>query len=356
MKEKIKPRVTILVANYNSLKFRDLLDEFFESVLNLNYPKDRYEVIVVDNGSRDGSLKYIRENYPRVRVIELDKNYGFAKANNIGASLSTGEFLALMNNDTVLDRNWLIEMVKYAVEEPNAIYCSKTLRYDKRDTIVFNGGKLLKWGWTNPLQCYQKDNENENAPILSFYADGCGTLISKETFSELGGFDEDYVSYCEDYSLSWKALLHGYKIYCIPTSKFYHKISETFGLRRPLVIYLFWRNSLRNIIKYPELSTLLAILPLYIFYSLFAYIVYYSFQEKNFLTIFPMIKAHFHVLRELPKLLKERKKIQAERKISDKELSNMGLILSFNESIKESLIFLKCKRKFWEGMEDKRWY
>jgi len=340
------PFVSIIVANWNSLRFKGLLDEFFESIFNLEYPSDRYEVIVVDNGSTDTSYNYIKERYHKVKLIKLDKNYGFTKANNIGASFARGKFLALINNDTVLDKKWLIEMMKYASKNADNIYCSKMLRYDKRKIICFNGGKLLRWGWTKPIQSFEEDKSNVSNPFLSFYADGCGTLISKKLYFELGGFDEYYHTYCEDYSLSWKALLYGHKIYCIPKSKFYHNISTTMGSRSSFVIYLLWRNRLRNIIKYPEILTLIIMLPSYIACSIFTFIAIYLYQEKNGSLIYPIIKAHIRVLFELSMLINERRKIQANRKISDKELFNSGLMISFSESIRMSLNFIKYRNRF----------
>lgn len=349
--EKIYPLISIIVANWNSIRFRKLLDEFFESVFNLEYPNDRYEVIVVDNGSKDSSYKYIKEKYHNIKLIKLDKNYGFTKANNIGASFSRGEFLALINNDTVLEKNWLIEMVKYASKNADNIYCSNMLRYDKRDIISFNGGKLLSWGWTYPMQCYEEDKSNESNPILSFYADGCGTLISKKLFFALGGFDEDYHTYCEDYSLSWKAQLQGHKIYCIPTSKFYHNVSTTMGSRSLFTVYLLWRNRLRNMIKYPEIFTLLTMLPIYVACSIVTIVMIYLYQERNVSLIYPIVKAHIHVLLEFPKLLMERRIIQKDRKITDKELADIGLMLSFSESIRMVFKFLKYRTRFLKGIK-----
>ncbi len=131
------------MVNYNGQAH---LEEGFESVFNLNYPRDKYEVVVVDNASSDGSPEWIRQNYPEVRLVRLDKNTGFARGNNIGVNCCQGKFITLANNDTVMDKDWLVELVKQALKDPQAIYCGKTLSYSKRDYIIFGGVCFLPGG------------------------------------------------------------------------------------------------------------------------------------------------------------------------------------------------------------------
>ncbi len=99
------PFVSILMVNYNGQVH---LSEFFESVFRLNYPKDKYEVVVVDNASGDGSPDWIRQNYPQVTLVCLDKNSGFAAGNNIGVKYCKGKLIALINNDTVYDKDYTV--------------------------------------------------------------------------------------------------------------------------------------------------------------------------------------------------------------------------------------------------------
>ncbi|MFH0846710.1 MAG: glycosyltransferase family 2 protein [Chloroflexota bacterium] len=337
------PFVSILMVNYNGQAH---LKEFFESVFQLNYPESRYEVVVVDNASRDGSPDWIRNNYPRVKLICLDKNYGFSTGNNVGVKYCQGKFLALINNDTVLDKDWLIELVRQAVKEPDAIYGSKMLWYKRRDYIVYGGGRLFAWGEPCHLQTYARDRGTEVNPSLTMYADGCGELLSKEVFLKIAGFDESYFCYSEDIELSWKAWILGYRIYFVPTAKFYHKVSATLGSRSFAFIYYIIRNQLRNIFKFAEFRDLVIMLPSYAFYSLSLYLVVYCFQERKFSLILPIMKAYLKFFTEIHHLIPIRRQFQKRRRVTDKELKRMGLILTFSDSISEAFATLSRKSKF----------
>ncbi len=339
------PLVSILMINYNGEAH---VEEFFKSVFDLNYPKDKYEVVVIDNASSDGSPEWIEQNYPQVKLVRLDENYGFAVGNNIGVKYCQGKFIALQNNDTVLDKDWLIELTKQAVKDPDAIYGSKMLWYSKRDYIVYAGGKFFAWGDACHLQCYAQDSNEQTQPFLVMYADGCGALISKEVFLKIGGFDESYFCYAEDYELSWKAWLLGYKAYFVPKAKFYHKVSATLGNRSKPYIYFLLRNQLRNMIKFAGLPTLVVMYPSFMAYYLAMYLVVYCFQESNFSLILPILKAYLKIISELPSLIKVRRRFQKQRKIRDRELKKLGLILTFSQSIREALATFNRKSKFWK--------
>ena len=134
------PFISIIVVNYNGKHF---LGECFASLENLEYPKDKFEVILVDNASTDGSVQYVRENFSRVNILQLDKNYGFCKPNNDGVKLANGEYVVFLNNDTVVTKEWLFELVKGALSEEQLASCaSKMLYYDRRNAINTAGGKL----------------------------------------------------------------------------------------------------------------------------------------------------------------------------------------------------------------------
>lgn len=340
------PLVSILMVNYNGEAH---LQEFFESVFNLNYPKDKYEVVVMDNASSDGSPDWIVENYPQVKLIRLEKNCGFQVANNMGVkNYCRGDFIALLNSDVVLEKNWLIELIRQAVKAPEAIYGSKMLWYHRRDYIVYAGGKLFFWGDHCHLQCYARDSNEQTRPFLVLYADGCGELLSKELYLKLGGFDESYWAYADDYELSWKTWLLGYKVYFVPTAKFYHKVSASFGIRSKTHIYLLVRNQLRNIMKFAELPTMVVMVPSFMSYYLAMYLVVYCVQERQFSLILPILQAYLKIVLELPSLINVRRKFQRGRRIRDRELRELGLIFTLRESLKEALACLRRKQEFWK--------
>jgi GT2 family glycosyltransferase len=124
------PSVSIIVLNFNGLVF---LEPCFASLEHLDYPRSRLEVILVDNGSTDGSVPFVRERFPRVTIIENGVNLGFAGGNNVGIRASRGDYVALLNNDTHVEKDWLIELVKVAEQDPAVSACtSKILLLDNR--------------------------------------------------------------------------------------------------------------------------------------------------------------------------------------------------------------------------------
>jgi len=343
------PFVSIIVLNYNG---KHHLHEFILSIENLNYPKSKFELLIVDNGSLDGSVEYLKKNYPWITLIVFEKNYGFAEGNNLALEYAKGEFIAFINNDTVVEKDWLIEMAKYALIEENAIFCSKMIRYDHKNIIVFCGSKLLFWGVPFSFEVYKEDYINKREEkIISFYADGCGMLIKKELFIKLGKFDKDYFAYAEDYDLSWKAWLSGCKIYCIPSSRFYHKISSTYGSRSDKYIFLLWRNSITNIIKYVEIKNLFKMLFFHLAFS-FAVYLFLFVPEKKYKMIYPILKAYFYNLKDIKSAYYKRKDIQMKRVVSDSEMFNNGLIMSFKDSIRQNKEYLQRKKDFEQGYLD----
>jgi len=118
--------VSIIIVNYNG---KHLLDECLTSVFSINYPKDQYEVILIDNDSQDDSVNYTRKNFPKVRIIESIKNLGFTGGNNLGVKHANGEYYVLLNSDTKVDKNWLKELIKTAQDKNVGAVSSKLLYY-----------------------------------------------------------------------------------------------------------------------------------------------------------------------------------------------------------------------------------
>lgn len=181
------------------------------------------------------------------------------------------------------------------------------------------------------------------------FPDGCGTLIAKELYLELEGFEERYFCYGEDVELGWKAWLQGHRVYYVPTARIYHKVRGTLGRNSGTVWYLIWKNQLRNLIKFVELPNLILELPMFTCFTLGFYIAVLFLQEKQFSVIFLIFKAYFETLLELPSLIRARLKIQKGRKIRDKELKKMGLVLTFKESIGQSFSSLDRREAFFRG-------
>jgi GT2 family glycosyltransferase len=328
------PFVSIIVVNYNGKHF---LGECFASLENLDYPRDKFEVILVDNASTDGSVQYVRENFTRVNILQLDKNYGFCKPNNDGVKLANGEYVVFLNNDTVVTKEWLFELVKGALSEERIASCaSKMLYYDRRNMINTAGGKITIIGGGFYKGYGDKDGPKYSKLEYTGFGCGAGVLVRKELFQYVGGFDEDYFASCEEHDLGWKLWLYGYKVLYVPTAVMYHKESGTFRSRstfESMKVYLITRNRLYNIIKNLEARNVIRALIISLGFNLYRSVRYLA--QGNFASVNSIAAAHLDFVKNLRKMLAKRRVVQKNRKLSDIQLYKLGVIATLKESISE---------------------
>ncbi|PIP12419.1 MAG: glycosyl transferase, partial [bacterium (Candidatus Stahlbacteria) CG23_combo_of_CG06-09_8_20_14_all_40_9] len=253
----MNPKVSIIIVNWNGRYF---LRECLDSVFRQTYPS--YEVIIVDNGSTDDSVKFVLENYPQVKVIKNEKNYGYAKGNNIGIREGSGKYVVTLNNDTEVAKNWLEELVRVAESNSRIGICaSKQLNYHNRRIIDAAGCYLTKYAagkniGLGEFDCGQYDSLRE-----IFGASGASAFYRKKMLEEIGLFDEDYFLYEEELDLCWRAKLSGWKCIFVPGAIVYH-IKSSSVMNSPYRYgYYTQRNRLFNIVKNFSLRTLIAVLP-----------------------------------------------------------------------------------------------
>ena len=330
----ILPFASIIVVNCSG---KHHLEECLPSLAGLNYPRDRFEVILVDNASADGSVEYTRRAFPWVRILQLDKNYGFCRANNEGVKIAKGEYTILLNNDTVVTEEWLLELVKGASSEDRIVSCaSKMLYRDRREVINSAGGKITIIGGGFYRGYGEGDSAQYDRAAYTGFGCGAGVLVRKNFFESVGGFDEDYFSSCEEHDLGWKAWLYGYKVLYVPTAVMYHRESATFGSRstfEPTKVYLVTRNRLYNIIK--NLETRNVLRALFISMGFNSYRSSKYVVQGNFAALKSIARAHFDFAKNLRKMLGKRQVVQKNRTVSDKELYRLGVIATLKESIFE---------------------
>ena len=332
--EKELPYISIIILNYNG---KNYLEDCFKSLENLNYPKEKYEIIMVDNASTDDSIEYTKKKFSFVKVIGFNKNYGVAEGNNKAVEYTNpkSEYIAFLNNDTEVDKNWLIELVKPLIKD-RTIGCSgnKILNYYDRSVVDSAGANITIIGTGYGIGHLKKDTVNYNKIRFIGYASGASMLIRKKLFNYLNGFDKDYFGYLEDTDIGWRLWLQGYKVSYVPTAVIYHKGGGSFGGSRniPFRLYLGQKNRLFNIVKNFEIFNLFRGLITSIGYDIFK-IIKFTINRK-FDCIAAILKGNYTFIKELPKTLKKRKIIQKNRKIIDKELYKLGLIATLSESIK----------------------
>lgn len=213
------PFVSVIVTNYNG---RHFLDSCFRSLYKINYPRELYEVIMVDNGSTDGSVEFVEKSFPWVKIIRLDKNFGFTGGNNRGVKKAKGDFLVFLNNDTEVDENWLIELVKAATKLKNVGICGSKILFMRRNVVHFENGYLTLVGGGVFPSMGKKDCKEKTAPFPTACIHGASFLIKRDVFKEIGGFDEDYFLYGDEADICLRTWLYGYSVLSVPTSIVYH--------------------------------------------------------------------------------------------------------------------------------------
>jgi hypothetical protein len=335
--KKNTPRVSIIIVNWNG---KENLKTCLDS-LALQSFKD-FEVILLDNASSDGSAEFMEKFYPWVRLIKSDMNLGFAKGNNKGFEFAKGEYIVTLNNDTEADSHWLGELVRCLDEHPEAGFCaSKMLNFYNRQLIDRAGDYYTIAGTAVMNGANEFDGEKFNRKHYIFGACAGGAIYKRRMIEEIGFFDEDFYILHEDVDLDFRAQLTDYKCVFVPTALLYHKSGSSLKKVSSKSLYYGYRNLEFVYIK--NFPTILMV------YFLVFHLIYFflSFLISLFILkphIF--IKAKFDVIMNLNVLLKKRRIIQKNRKVSNSYLFSVLLKDWITPLIERRINFI-IKRLKW---------
>jgi hypothetical protein len=264
-------------------------------------------VVVVDNGSTDGSADAVERTFGDVEVIRLGRNTGFAYAVNRGIERAMDlPYVALFNNDAVADEHWLDELVRAAEAHPEAaIVTSKLLQYQRRDVFDSTGDFYSTWCEPFPRGRDQADRGQYDTPEEVFGGSGGASLYRTELFRQIGLFDEDFFAYSEDVDLSFRARLAGWRVRYQPTAVAYHRISETSNRMMGTIRVHMLRNPFLLFVKNVPGPLLPALLP--------RFVVYWTlFCGRSVLRgeIGAVLRAVLTAFALLPATLRKRRRIQ----------------------------------------------
>jgi GT2 family glycosyltransferase len=310
--------VSIIIPNLNGEK---LLPMCLESLKKQTFQD--FEIIVVDNGSKDNSLNLLSVNYPEVRVIPLNKNYGFAFAVNRGIEAAYSEFISLLNNDMDLEPKWLESMYESLLDYPEAGSCGpKIMRYWERDRFNVLGIRLNSDGGVDIIGAGEVDKGQYEEVRYVFGVNAGAALYRKKMFDNIGLFDEEFFASFEDVDLSFRAQLAGYKALYVPQSIAYHMVGATIKRRRYMPTYLnnrnaiifFWKDMPSELIKKYRAK---------IFRNRTSF--FFKRVLLNFwkLRTFYYLKGTFSAYMRLPYILEARRKVQSSRKVSIEYLDSL---------------------------------
>jgi GT2 family glycosyltransferase len=248
------PLVSVIIVNWNG---RHLLGECLDSLLVQRF-RD-FEIIVVDNGSQDGSVEYVRERYPSVRLVVLPENTGFAGGNNAGIRIARGNYVALLNNDTRTDPDWLASLAREAETSPAmGMWASKILSYDQPDIIDNVGLLIYRDGLARGKGRLERDRGQYDTKQEALFPSGCAALYRRSMLDEVGLFDEDFFAYADDVDLGLRARLAGWGCSYVPAAKVYHRYSSSSSTYSPFKAFLVERNRIWVLLKYYPAELVLA--------------------------------------------------------------------------------------------------
>ena len=307
-------QISVIVLNWNG---KHLLEECLGSLRRQTF-RD-FQTILVDNGSTDGSVEYVERRFPEVEIIALPSNVGFARGTNVGIQASNGEYVALLNNDTKMDPEWL-EALKIALDTHAEVgFCASKMFFHHRPDIINAAGDVFySFGVADHRGRGQGDGELFRRPQYVFGACAAAAIYRRAMLEEIGLFDEDFFAYDEDVDLSFRAQLMGYKCLFVPDAIIYHHHHGTSRHQKGMTLHLSRRNCLYVIVKNLPgdllLKNLLAILLYYL-----AGDIWYVLNGWGR----GVIKSRLDNIRNLPRMLRKRRTIQARRMVSSGYLASL---------------------------------
>jgi GT2 family glycosyltransferase len=324
-----KPYISIVILNWNG---RHLLQECLDSVLHQQ--DGSLEIILVDNGSADGSVEFLRKQYgERIRIVGLCSNEGWAGGNNHGIKLATGEYLLLLNNDASLEANFFDRLRDGICRHPGAgLFTPKILNYYDR-TLLDNAGHVIyRDGTARGRGRMRKDGEDFELEEEVLCPSGAAGVYHRGVFDRAGLIDERYFAYGEDTELGLRARRAGFACYYVPTAVVYHKYSASGGSYTPQKVYWVERNRIWTVVKtFPWYLALLS--PVY---SLARYGMGMSsllsgkgsvgkLTERHSVKdlFLAVARAYADGLKGIPEMLRKRRVLRAGQTVGDREFARM---------------------------------
>jgi GT2 family glycosyltransferase len=304
---------SIIILTFNA---KEILHECLEPLAILD--KHCYEVILVDNGSTDGTSGYIKLRYPWVKVVTLRRNLGYAEGNNIGARYAKGKYLLFMNNDVSITHESIESLITFMEHNPRIGVVSPKIFSDKEVLDAAGGEVTYPLGFAPRRGRGRKDSNKFINPELVAYAPGSLFLIRKDLFYSLGGFDPTYFCYHEEVDLCWRARLIGYIIAFYPHATAFHRVSYTTSKFSVDQAYFMRRNRLVTNLKNYGASNLLVWLTIELLFAsslAVSGIVSATLRAYNA----KYFRAVIDVLKNIRKIIEQRRVVQSTRLVSDRQ-------------------------------------
>jgi len=311
------PLVSVIVLNYNA---GELLLNCVESVKKSAY-KD-LEIIVVDNISTDKSQKICKEKYPDIKLIQNDENFGYCEGNNIGIREAEGDYIIILNPDTIVESNWIEELISAYNKFGEGLYQPKHLSLNEKTVYMSAGNMLNIFGFGYAREKGNKDENQFNKIEEIGYASGTCLFTSSAVLKKIGLFDPFIFLYHDDLDLGWRASQLGIKSYYVPTSLIYH--AESYSLKwNAEKFYWLERNRKYCILTHYSKQTYSKIFPTLLAVDFFVWMFYLT---KGFL--WSKIRAELDIIKNRKAIKTKYEELESKKIVSDKEL-----ITKFSDSL-----------------------
>lgn len=315
-------KISVIIPNWNGQKF---LRVCFDSLAAQTY-RD-FSVYLVDNGSVDDSIAFVKGNYPEINVIALSENFGFSAAINAGINGSKGELIAALNNDTATDPKWLEEIVKVMDSRTDIGFCASLLLDFKDHTIIDSfGDNYSLIGLSGKIATGENAQVVGSEPVEVFSACAAASVYRRSMLDDIGGFDENFFCYMEDVDIGIRAQLAGYRCLAIPTAKVFHIGSaSTGGDMSAFSLNMTAKNLICVLLKDMPWPLLLFMLPVAV--AAQSWLVLESVFTNNRPKFKKHLASYFKGIQEglrlAPIMWQKRKAIQSKRTISSFRLAKL---------------------------------
>jgi len=311
------PLVSVIVLNYNA---GELLLNCIESIKKSAYKN--LEIIVVDNISTDKSQKICKEKYPDIKLIQNDENFGYCEGNNIGIREAKGDYIIILNPDTIVESNWIEELISAYNKFGEGLYQPKHLSLNEKTVYMSAGNMLNIFGFGYAREKGNKDENQFNKIEEISYASGTCLFTSSAVLKKVGLFDPFIFLYHDDLDLGWRASQLGIKSYYVPTSLIYH--AESYSLKwNAEKFYWLERNRKYCILTHYSKQTYSKIFPKLLVVDFFVWIFYLT---KGFLG--SKIRAELDIIKNRKAIKIKYEELESKKIVSDKEL-----ITKFSDSL-----------------------
>lgn len=314
-----KIKIAVVVLNWNG---KSWLEKFLPILVN--HSKEA-TVFVTDNASTDGSVSFVKDNFPTVQVIINNKNGGYAKGYNDALKQIDAEYFVLINSDIEVTDGWLSPIISLMDSDELIAACQpKLLDYNNRATFEYagaSGGFIDNLGYPfcrgRVFGNLEEDKGQYNDAIEVFWATGACLFVRAEHYNAIGCLDEDFFAHQEEIDLCWRLKNKGFKVMVEPKSVVYHVGGGTLNAGSPFKTHLNFRNNLFMLFKNLPTSSLFTIIPMRLVLDGVAALTFLN-KAKGLEHVLAIAKAHFSFYFAIPKLIAKRQKINQKNSLVGK--------------------------------------